>query len=54
MSLQFRADSKSRGRSFFRGLFAIATIETIDPARGVDQLLFARKERMTSRANFHV
>src|SRR6266852_7241143 len=37
-----------------RGLLAIAPIESIDAAGGVDQLLLARKERMAGRADFHV
>jgi hypothetical protein len=43
--------SFTRGRC--RGL-AIATIESIDAARRVNQLLLAGEKRMASRTNFHV
>ena len=33
---------------------AIALVEAIDASRGIDQLLLSGKERMASRANFHV
>jgi len=43
--------SLARGRS--RSL-AIATIESIDASRGINQLLLAGKKRVASRTNFHV
>ena len=38
----------------FRGLLSVPPVETIDAARGIDQLLLAGKERMAGRTNFHV
>ena len=38
----------------FRGLFAISLVKTIDATGGIYQLLFARKERVASRADFYV
>src|ERR1700694_5408135 len=39
---------------FGRGLLAIAPVESIDAAGGIDQLLLARKERMAGRTDFHM
>ena len=36
------------------GFLAIALVEAIDASSGIDQLLFAGKERMASRTNFDV
>jgi len=40
--------------AFGSGFLAIALVEAIDASRGIDQLLFAGKERVASRANFDV
>ena len=43
------------GSCAFGGWFlAIALVEAIDASGGIDQLLFTRKERVASRANFDV
>src|SRR6266849_9348904 len=39
---------------FGRGLLAIAPVESIHAAGGIDQLLLACKERMAGRTDFHV
>src|SRR6266849_10115103 len=39
---------------FGRRLLAIAPVESIHAAGGIDQLLLARKERMAGRTDFHV
>src|SRR5262245_36126671 len=40
--------------AFGSGFLAIALVEAIDASRGVDQLLFAGKERVASGADFDV
>ena len=40
--------------AFGSGFLAIAFVEAIDASRGIDQLLFAGKEGVASRANFDV
>ncbi len=42
------------GRGFGGWLLAIALVESIYASGGVDQLLFAGEERVSSRANFDV
>jgi hypothetical protein len=49
--------TKSHRQLFARGRgcsLGIATIESIDASRGVNQLLLAREKRMASRTDFHV
>jgi hypothetical protein len=41
-------------RSGFRGLFPISLVKAIDASCRIYQLLFAGKERVASRADFHV
>ena len=42
------------GCGFRRRLFAISLIESINASRGINQLLFAGKERVTRGTDFHV
>lgn len=42
-----------RGRGL-GGFLAVTLVEAIDASCGIDELLFARKERMASRTNFDV
>ena len=53
LRLSFDAESR-RGRRFSSRLLAITPIETIHASRCVNQLLFARKKRMTRRTNLNV
>ena len=42
-----------RGRGL-GGFFAVTLVEAIDASCGIDELLFARKERVASRTDFDV
>ena len=44
----------SGSRGFGGWFLAVALVEAIDASRSIDQLLFAGKERVASRANFDV
>jgi hypothetical protein len=47
-------DLLSGSRGFRRWFLAVALVEAIHASRGINQLLFAGKERVTSRTNFDV
>jgi hypothetical protein len=40
--------------SFGCGFLAVTLVKAIDASRGIDQLLFTRKERVASRTDFYV
>ena len=42
------------GGAFGGGFLAVALVKAIDASRGIDQLLFTRKKRVTSRTDFDV
>jgi hypothetical protein len=54
MSISHRVNPGSRRRRFSRGLLTVTTIESIDAAGRINQLLLAREKRVTSRTNFNM
>ena len=42
------------GGAFGRRFLSVTLVEAVNASRGVDQLLLAREERVTSRADFYV